>query len=93
MGWRGTWMGSIDKCDRKPFKLKGTLVAHIRKRHKDDPEAMEAIHKIQPNIKKDEEERWNENRRKYVQRKQPQEERGKIYKSEYCDKTFKDSTF
>ena len=26
------------------------------------------------------------------QRKQLQEERGKIYKSEYCDKTFKDST-
>ena len=51
MGWRGTWMGSIDKCDRKPFKLKGTLVAHIRKRHKDDPEAMEAIHKIQSNMK------------------------------------------
>ena len=39
MGWRGTWMGSIDN-----------------------------------------------------QRKQLQEERGKIYKSEYCDKTFKDST-
>ena len=55
MGWRGTWMGSIDKCDRKPFKLKGTLVAHIRKRHKDDPEAMEAIHKIQPNMKRENE--------------------------------------
>lgn len=38
-------------CDRKPFKLKGTLVAHIRKRHKDNPEAMDEILKIQPNMK------------------------------------------
>ena len=42
-------------CDKKPFKLKGTLVAHIRKCHKDNPEAMDSIHIIQPHMKRENE--------------------------------------